>query len=186
MTLLILGLILWTAAHFFKRLAPNARAALQDRMGDASKGIFAIVLILSVVLMVMGYRAADTTFYWGRSVATTGLNNLAMLFAVALFGLGSSKSRLRSKFRHPMLWGTVVWALSHLLVNGDSASILLFGWIAIWALAEMQLINRAETDYVPYQGGSAMGDARLVIISLVLYGVIAGVHTWLGYSPFGG
>ena len=186
MTLLILGLILWTAAHIFKRLAPQARMAMQDKMGDASKGVFAVLLVLSVVLMVKGYRAADTEFLWGRSVATTGINNLMMLAAVALFGLGSSKSRLRSRFRHPMLWGTVVWALAHLLVNGDVASIVLFGWIAVWALAEMQIINRAETDYVPYEGGSAMGDMRLAIIALVLYGIIAAVHTWLGYFPFGG
>ncbi len=186
MTLLILGLILWTAAHVFKRVAPGARAALQERMGDASKGIFAVLLVLSVVLMVMGYRDADTTFLWGRSAATTGINNLAMLAAVALFGLGSSKSRLRARFRHPMLWGTVVWALAHLLVNGDTASVVLFGWIAVWALAEMQLINRSDDAYEPYEGGSAMGDARLAIIALVLYGIIAAIHTWLGYFPFGG
>ena len=186
MTLLLLGLILWTAAHFFKRLAPTARSAMQARMGDASKGVVAVILVLSVVLMVMGYRAAETEFLWGRSAATTGINNLLMLAAVALFGLGSSKSRLRSRFRHPMLWGTVVWAVAHLLVNGDVASIILFGWIAIWALAEMQIINRAEPQYVPYEGGSVMGDMRLAIIAIVLYGIIAAVHTWLGYFPFGG
>jgi len=186
MTLLIFGLLIWTAAHFFKRLAPDARAAMQDKMGDASKGIFAVLLIGSIVLMVMGYKAADTTFYWGRSAATTGINNLLMLGAVALFGLGNSKSRLRPRFRHPMLWGTFVWAASHILVNGDSASIILFGWIAIWALAEMQLINRAEQDYTPYDGGSAAGDIRLVVITLGVYAVISGIHIWLGYNPFGG
>ena len=35
-------------------------------------------------------------------------------------------------------------------------------------------------------GGSLMGDMRLGIIALVLYGVIAAIHTWLGYFPFGG
>ena len=177
MTLMILGLILWTGAHMFKRLAPGARAAMQDRMGDASKGVIAVVLILSVVLMVIGYRGADSAFLWGRSAATTGINNLMMLAAVALFGLGSSKSRLRRRFRHPMLWGTV---------NGDSASILLFGWIAVWALVEMQLVNRAVHSYVPFDGGSVQGDMRLGIITLVIYGIIAGIHTFLGYFPFGG
>ncbi|MXQ09669.1 hypothetical protein GQ651_17630 [Alphaproteobacteria bacterium GH1-50] len=186
MTLLILGLILWTVAHLFKRIAPGPRQALQDRMGDASKGLFAVVLLLSVVLMVIGYRGAETEFLWGRSPATTGINNLLMLVAVALFGLGNSKSRLRRYFRHPMLWGTVIWAVAHLLVNGDTASIVLFGWIAVWALIEMPLINRAAHSYVPFDGGSAMGDMRLAIISLVIYGVIAGIHTWLGYFPFGG
>ena len=186
MTLLILGLVLWTAAHVFKRVAPGPRAALQDRMGDASKGIFAVVLLLSVVLMVIGYRGADSAYYWGRSPATTGINNLLMLIAVALYGVGNSKSRLREKMRHPMLWGTVIWAVSHILVNGDSASLILFGWIAVWALAEMALINRAVTDYTPWKGGSPAGDIRLAIISIAVFAIIAGIHTWLGYYPFGG
>lgn len=186
MTLLILGLVLWTVAHVFKRVAPGPRAALQDRMGDASKGIFAIVLLLSVVLMVIGYRGADSAFYWGRSPATTGVNNLLMLIAVALYGVGNSKSRLRERMRHPMLWGTVIWAGSHILVNGDSASLILFGWIAVWALAEMALINRAVSDYSPWKGGSVAGDVRLVVISVVVYAIISGIHTWLGYYPFGG
>ena len=135
--------------------------------------------------MVIGYRGAFGEFYWGPSAATTGINNLLMLLAVALFGLGSSKSRLRSKMRHPMLTGVVVWAVAHLLVNGDTASFILFGWLAIWALAEMVVINRAEPDYTPYEGGSKAGDIRLAVISLVVYGVISGIHIWLGYNPFG-
>jgi uncharacterized membrane protein len=186
MTLLILGLLLWSFVHSFKRLAPAGRAAMQNKMGDASKGLIAILLVLSVVLMVMGYRSANVDFLWGRSAATTGINNLLMLFSVALFGLGSSKSRLRKKMRHPMLTGVVVWSASHLLVNGDTASIVLFGGLAIWALAEMVLINQAEPDYTPYDGGSVAGDIRLGVITLVVYGILAAIHTWLGYFPFGG
>ena len=185
MTLLVLGFLLWTAAHFLKRLAPGARQAMQEKMGDGSKGVIALLLLFSVVLMVIGYRAADTTFYWGRSPAMTGINNLLMLVAVALFGLGSSKSRLRAKLRHPMLAGVVVWAIAHLMVNGDVASFVLFGGLAVWALVEMVLINRAEPEYTPFDGGSAAGDARIVIISLVVYAVFAGIHTLLGYNPFG-
>ena len=65
-------------------------------------------------------------------------------------------------------------------------SALLFGGIAAWALVQMQLVNRAAHSYVPDEGGSVQGDIRLGIIALVLYGIIAGIHTFLGYSPFGG
>ena len=56
---MILGLVLWVGAHFFKRLAPASRAALRERLGEASKGVFAGVIVLSVVLMVIGYRSSD-------------------------------------------------------------------------------------------------------------------------------
>lgn len=186
MTLLILGLIIWTAAHFFKRFSPSGRAALQEKLGDGSKGLIAVLLVVSVVLMVIGYRSAPADFLWGRSVATTGINNLLMFPAIALFGVGSSKSRLRGKMRHPMLTGVVVWALAHLLVNGDTASLVLFGGLAIWALAQMVILNRTVPDYTPYEGGTVAGDVRLGLITAVLYAIFAAVHTWVGYFPFGG
>ena len=146
----------------------------------------AVLSLLALALMVIGFRGADTEFIWGRSPATTGINNLLMLLAVALMGAGSSKSRLRSKLRHPMLTGAVVWAVAHLLVNGDSVSIVLFGGMGVWALAQMWLINRAEPDYTTWEGGTIAGDLRLAAISAVVFAVIAGIHTWLGYFPFGG
>ena len=46
MTLLILGVLLWAAAHFFKRAMPAQRAA----MGNAGKGVVAIALVASMLL----------------------------------------------------------------------------------------------------------------------------------------
>ena len=182
MAVMILGMALWIGAHFFKRLLPTQRESL----GDKGRGLVAVLSLLALVLMVIGFRGADTEFIWGRSPATTGINNLLMLLAVALMGAGSSKSRLRSKLRHPMLTGAVVWAVAHLLVNGDSVSIVLFGGMGVWALAQMWLINRVEPDYTPWEGGTIAGDLRLAAISAVVFAVIAGIHTWLGYFPFGG
>jgi len=36
--------------------------------------------------------------------------------------------------RHPFLWGAAIWALGHLLVNGDAVSIILFGSILVLSL----------------------------------------------------
>ena len=59
MNLLIAGVVLWWAAHLFKRLAPNARQAL----GPAGNPIMAVTILLSVVLMVLGYRGAEGAVY---------------------------------------------------------------------------------------------------------------------------
>lgn len=185
MTLLIIGLLLWSGTHFLKRLAPAARAAMQDKMGDGSKGVIALLMVISIVLMVIGYKSADTAVYWGRSPAMTGINNLLMILAVALMGVNSSKSRFRGKLRHGMLSGVVVWAAAHLLVNGDLASIVLFGGLALWAVAQMIILNRTTEPEPPFEEGTAAGDIKLLVITLVLYAVISGVHTWLGYLPFG-
>ena len=179
---LILGLLLWSGAHFFKRFAPGPRA----RLGDAGKGLVALLSVAGIVLMVIGYRAAEPTYLWYLGGWAVHLNNLLMLVAVALLGLGSSKSRLRGTLRHPMLTGVIVWALAHLMVNGDVPSLVLFGGLALWAVAEMGVINRAEPAPAPFTGGSVKGDIRLAVISVVVYAVIAGIHIWIGPSPFGG
>ena len=36
--------------------------------------------------------------------------------------------------RHPFLWGVAIWAIGHLLVNGDAASLILFGSLLALAL----------------------------------------------------
>ena len=43
--------------------------------------------------------------------------------------------------RHPMLWGIGLWAVSHLLANGDQASLILFGGMAILAFGGMAHID---------------------------------------------
>jgi len=106
MTLLILGLILWVAAHFFKRVMPDARA----RLGDKGKGLVALIIVASVVLMIVGYRGAGEIYVWSPPTWTVHIADLLMLIAVALMGLGDSKSRLRGLLRHPMLAGVRAWA----------------------------------------------------------------------------
>lgn len=186
MIYLLLGLLLWIAAHMFKRLAPAERARLQDRMGNGAKGVIAVLLVLAVVLMVIGYKRTDFVPLWQPPAFMVHINNLLMVFAVLLYGVGHSKSRLRRTMRHPMLWGTAIWAVAHLLVNGDLASVVLFGTLLIWALAEMPLINRQAHDYVPFSGGSLAGDIRLAIITLVVFVVIVLIHGWIGPSPLPG
>ena len=185
MTLLILGVALWSAAHLFKRLAPGPRA----KLGEKGQGLVAVALVISVVLMVIGYRAADGAVYWGRDPMWVGINNILMVLAFYVFAASAAKDDkiwLGTKLRHPQLTAVINWAVAHLLVNGDVASIVLFGWIGVWALVQMQLINRAEPDYTPWQGASVAGDVRLGLVTLVVFSVIAGIHVWLGYNPFGG
>ena len=43
--------------------------------------------------------------------------------------------------RHPVLWGFGLWALAHLLVNGDLVMVLLFGGLAVFASLGMWLLD---------------------------------------------
>lgn len=181
MTWLILGLLVWAGAHLFKRLAPGPRAA----MGDAGKGAVALALLVGVVLMVIGYRQADGAVYWGRSPAMAGINNLLMLVSVYMFAAAGMKTGLARRMRHPMLVAVMLWAASHLLVNGDVPSLVLFGGLLAWAVAEVVAINRAEPDWTPPPPVPARREVMALAGALAVYAAIAGVHYWLGYPVFG-
>ena len=182
MFLLVLGLALWALAHFFKRLLPARRAA----MGDKGKGAVALALVVSVVLVVLGYRAAPFVDVWYPPEWARHLNNLMVLIALFMMSPAPKKGRLLSGMRHPMLMGFGLWALAHLLVNGDVASIVLFGGLLVWATAEILVINRAEPRWVAPAPGSYGKDAMFFLASIVLLGVIGYIHGLIGPSPFPG
>lgn len=179
-SLLILGLALWWGAHLFKRLRPGQRAA----MGNAGKGAVALALLISIVLMVIGFRATPYIAVWTPPSFMIHINNTLMVFALWLASPAGQKGRILNRVRHPMLAGVKLWAFAHLLVNGDLASIVLFGGLLAWAVVEVIVINRAEPEWTPPAPGTLAKDAMFFAISVVLLGVIGMIHGWLGYWPF--
>ncbi|MES2142976.1 MAG: NnrU family protein [Pseudomonadota bacterium] len=181
MTLLILGLLLWSSAHLFKRLAPDARA----RMGDPGKAVVAVASLAAIVLMVIGYRAADVVVLWSSPPFLTRVNNLLMILAIYLFVSSGAKTWITTKIRHPQLTAVKTWAVAHLLVNGDLASLVLFGGLLVWAVVSVIVINRASGDWVPEHGWPVKNEVQAVIGTVVVLAVIGFIHNWLGYWPFG-
>ncbi|SLN59500.1 NnrU protein [Roseivivax jejudonensis] len=181
MILLVLGIALWVAAHLFKRAAPDARA----RLGGAGKGALAVVLLVALVLMILGYRQAPFIGVWTPPAFLVHVNNLLMVAAVFVYGMSATTGRLRGKLRHPQLTAVKIWAVAHLLVNGDLASILLFGAMLAWAVAEVIVINRSEA-WVRPEPGPARKDVLLVVITIAMYAIITAIHAWLGVWPFAG
>ena len=181
MVYLVLGILFWVAAHYFKRLMPEARA----RMGDKGKGLAAIGIAVGLVLMIYGYRQAAFIPVWSPPGFMVHINNLLMVVAVFVYGMSATTGRLRGKLRHPQLTAVKIWAVAHLLVNGDLASIILFGSMLVWAGGSVALINRAETWERPAPG-DAKKDIVLVVITVVMFAIITAVHAWLGVWPFPG
>jgi uncharacterized membrane protein len=178
MTWLILGVFLWMGAHLFKRILPKQRAAL----GKAGKAVVAVVLLASVGLMIIGYGDAEKVQLYALPISAWHLNNLMMLAAIFMLDAGRVKGVVRTKLRHPMLLGVVIWSAAHLLVNGDVPSLVLFGGLGLWALLEMAVISRADGPWLAPAEGSIINDGKVAILAAALYAAFAGIHYWLGYS----
>jgi uncharacterized membrane protein len=183
MTLLVFGVVLWAAAHLFKRVMPGVR----EPMGDKGKGLVAVALVASVVMMVIGYRAAPVEdVLWIAPDFAKHINNLMVLIAIFLMSPAPRKGKLFNNLRHPMLLGFALWAVAHLWVNGDMPSVVLFGGLFVWALTEMAVINKAEGPWEPTETGSIAKDGIFLVASVILMGVIGYIHGLVGPNPFGG
>ncbi len=182
-----LGVGLWSGLHFFPSLARGVRASLIERLGEkAYKIVFAVGIVGSIALMVVGWRSTtEVDIYgppsWGPPVAV-----VLVLVAFLLFGLAQAETNAKRFIRHPQLTGLVIWAIGHLLANGDSRSLVLFGVLGIWALIEMPLINRREGVWVRPDPIPLKAEIRPVVAGLIIFAVFLFAHPFLfGASPLG-
>ncbi|MEJ8561519.1 NnrU family protein [Yoonia sp. GPGPB17] len=184
MTLLVAGVALWWAAHLFKRLAPGPRA----KLGEPGKGLVAILIVVSIVLMVLGYRAADGAVYWGRDPMWVGINNLLMILAFYFYAASAAQGAkiwLGTKVRHPQLTGFSIWAISHLLVNGDTPSFVLFGGLLAWAVVEILLINAQDGPWQRPDRAPAKKEVVAIVVTVVVMIIVMAIHYALGVTPWG-
>ena len=84
-----------------------------------------------------------------------------------------------------MLGAVKLWALAHILVNGDVPSFVLFGGLLAWAVMEVILINRAEPEWTPPPPAPKSKEIRAILVAAAIYALFAAVHYWLGYPAFG-
>lgn len=191
MLLLIAGLVLFFLAH----LVPTRdefRRRMVDQLGDGGyKVVFSIVSLMGLALVVMGFGSLQTGAHpnpqlWMPPIWTRHLAFALMLPAFVLLVAAYVPSRIRTAVRHPMLAAIKLWAFSHLLANGDLASVLLFGSFLAYAVYDrISVKHRAVTvpatprvwgigDVAALAGGAALyafmitiGHARLIGIPLL-------------------
>jgi len=183
--MLIAGVLIWAVVHLMKSVTPGLRASIQGAIGDGPhKGLVALSLIGAILLMVFGWRSTPAEFVydvpsWGRH-----LNMLLMIFAIYLIGAAQGNSRIRQWIRHPMLVGVFTWAAGHLVANGDSRSLVLFGGIGLWAVISIFTVSRNEGIWVkPGKIASIGREILSIVIALVLYAVLFWAHPYLSGMP---
>lgn len=178
MALLITGLVVFFGVHLVP-WAPSWRAALVARLGERGyKGLFALIALAGLVLIIIGKgRAEFVPLYdppaWGRQAALP----LVLLAFVVLPG-ANIRSNVKRYTRHPMLWGVTLWALGHLLANGDRASVMLFGAFLVYSLADMASANlrgaRLSAKRYPWTQ-----DLKVAIVGLIGYVLLFALHPYL-------
>ncbi len=174
MTLLVLGLCIFIAIHLFPAFQTQ-RATLISNFGELKyKGVFALVSLASFALIILGKANAPFVEIWQPPQMLSVVTKLLMLPTIILLVAAYIPSNFKRKIRHPMLIAVKVWAIGHLLINGDLASIILFGSFLAFAVLAMVSANKRAEWQKPDEKSIIM-DILVILIGGAVY-VGIGMH----------
>jgi uncharacterized membrane protein len=202
MTWLLLGLVLFLGAHSTRIFADGWRTKTLEAWGEKPfKGVLALVSLVGFYGLIVGYAQVrmEPVVIWQPPIATRHISVLLMLFAsILLVAAYIPANHFKVRLGHPMVLSVKVWALAHLLANGNLADLLLFGAFLAWSVmnfksarardrakAESQALVQDESVQTTLPKTSAtlmtvvVGAGLWAIITFVLHAKVVGV------SPMG-
>lgn len=182
--LLLLGVSLWAAAHLFVALGAGARQQLIGRLGaQPYRGLFSLVIVGSVVLIVLGWKAMPAESLYVAPAAMRHLTMLLMPLAVILFISARAPTDIKQIIRHPQLTGVKLWAVAHLFSNGETRSVILFAGLLAWAVVEVIVINRRDGAWKKPARVGAAKTTISAVIGLLLTAALMFGHPWFAGMP---
>jgi len=203
----------------------SLRRTIVDRIGERPYlGLFSLLSLAGMVWMAQAYRHTATASVWGPIPGLRWLALVVTLIAFVFIVLGlttpsptatGGEAQLEAAepvqgilrvTRHPFLWGVALWAVIHVALNGDAASLVLFGTVLLLAVIGPLLIDNkrrrrfgpswerfaAATSNLPFAAIAAgrnqfrpgeIGPWRIVL-AVAVYAVALAAHRWMfGVSP---
>jgi uncharacterized membrane protein len=182
MTMLSIGLFIWVTVHLFPSALPNKRQSLIARLGNnAYQGIFALLILASLLLIVFGWRTSVPTHLYAP-VDVLRLPAIILIFVgfILMVAAKFPATRFKQIIRHPQLTGVFIWAIAHLLMNGDSRSVLLFSVFGAWCVVSAFTFNHRDGAWVKPDTVAGWGqEIGIVIAGVVIYALMIYFHEYL-------
>lgn len=181
---LLIGLVAFVGGHFALSSPPLRDPTVRQIGEERFRGLYALLALATLIWIVIAYGAAPQVPVWAPPAWTRWIPNLAMPVAAMLLVAGVTTRNptavggegalddpratrgVLTITRHPFLNAVGLWALAHLAANGDLASVLLFGGMAVLAYGGMPSIDskmrrRVEAAWGPV----AMTTSRLPFVA---------------------
>ena len=193
MLTLIAGLILFLGVHSVRIFADDWRTRQQQKWGaDAWRGVYAVLSLAGLVLVIYGFGLVrnEPVVVW---MPPLGMRHAASLFTLMAFILLAAAyvpdNAIKARVYHPMVAGVKLWAVAHLMSNGNLGHLVLFGSFLAWAVLDF-ISSRKRDRRNPTASRPATKLSATVIT------VVVGVVGWLlfafwlhglliGIKPFG-
>ena len=178
MVMLLLGLVLFLGVHSTRIVANGWRSDMIGRFGEMPwKATYAALSIAGFMLIVWGFGLArqQPVQLW---MPPRGMRHLASLLTLIAFVLLAAtyvpRNAIKARLHHPMVLSVKVWALAHLLANGNLAHMILFGTFLVWAALSFRAARArdrvAGTAYAP---GTTTGTMITVLVGTLGWALFA-------------
>lgn len=194
MLILVLGIIAFLALHLIPT-EPDLRSGLVSRFGEATyKVVFSLLSLAALAVIVLGYHKLQlhpgkNPIIWSPPLWLRHVSLALMLASMILLVAAYIPSRIRTAVRHPMLVAVKLWALAHLLSNGDLGGMVLFASFLAYAVYDrISVKKRQALGPLGAAQGGMVGDIAVIVVGLALYVFLLFYgHTLLiGKSPLPG
>lgn len=173
---LIFGLSLFFSLHLLREI--GLRQTLSERLGASPyKALVSICVLISLYLIIEGKSAAPFIQVWVPPFGLRSLTHALMISACILVLAGNlPNSYTKQWLVHPVLAGVIIWGCSHLLANGDLASILLFGSFSLWAMIKIISLQRQHGATENTAPPTLTWDAAAIILGMIAYSLLFVFH----------
>ncbi|WP_416407342.1 NnrU family protein [Agrobacterium rosae] len=191
MLLLILSLLFFLGTHSLRIVAPDFRNRMIARMGEGPwKGVYSLVSVIAIAFVAYAFDQARqvTGILYSPPIWTSHIALTLMLIAmICLVASLLPAGHIATKTKHPLILAVKIWALAHLLANGETSSVLLFVSVLAWGVVMRISLKRRQRagEVVTRPFVSARYDIIAVVLGIVLWAAfIWKLHEWLiGVQP---
>ncbi len=184
----IAGLVIFFGTHLFSAFRSRTDGHdLRKNVGESAfMAAYSLVALAGFVLLVWGYgeaRASTGMLYtapvWGRHLNYV-LMPIALIMLVAAY---APTGHIAKTLKHPMLAAVKLWAVGHLLANGETVAVILFGSFLAYAIfARIMSKRRGDLGAGAAVKVNPAGDLIAIGVGL---GVSAALILWLHPILFG-
>jgi uncharacterized membrane protein len=139
------------------------RGSLREQFGERGfLAVYSVTALVTFAWFLVAYTRAPTIALWPSQKWTALVPVVIMPLATVLLVAGYSTPNptavgmertaraddpapgILRVTRHPVMWAIGLWAISHIIANGDLRSLLFFGAFAALALGGTVLIDRKK------------------------------------------
>ncbi len=186
MAWLILGLVLFVGSHSVRIFADDWRSRTIEAWGEkAFKGLYAVLSLVGFYALIVGYAEVrmQPIVIWQPPIATRHISVLLMLFAsILMVAAYIPGNHLKLRMGHPMVLSVKVWALAHLLSNGNLADLVLFGTFLVWSVLNFKSARARDRIKAAAQTMDEALQAPKAKLSATVMTLVGGALLWAGIT----